>query len=172
MISIRAPLAGSDANDIACLACRYHFNPRSPCGERPSRCRRCYRGRYFNPRSPCGERRPNCCASLVLRSNFNPRSPCGERQAFTASICCTSNFNPRSPCGERRACPAPWCRRYRYFNPRSPCGERLRPDAVDVTAVDISIRAPLAGSDCYFTPKSRIIFKFQSALPLRGATHI
>ena len=37
-----------------------HFNPRSPCGERPASCR-CMRSQvlHFNPRSPCGERRHN-----------------------------------------------------------------------------------------------------------------
>ena len=55
------------------------------------------------------------------------------------------------------------------FNPRSPCGERLvNLHATD--SLDISIRAPLAGSDLIkarsYDPKG----EFQSALPLRGAT--
>ena len=56
-------------------------------------------------------------------------------------------FNPRSPCGERRerwirCWPWSW-----YFNPRSPCGERRRH----------RVQQPVS-------------LRFQSALPLRGAT--
>ena len=59
-----------------------------------------------------------------------------------------SNFNPRSPCGERL--------RYGYgcagsadFNPRSPCGERPR-----------------------FVATSQPVIRFQSTLPMRGATAV
>ena len=39
-------------------------------------------GRHFNPRSPCGERPWRMCACPPTRTNFNPRSPCGERRLF------------------------------------------------------------------------------------------
>ena len=55
-------------------------------------------------------------------------------------------FNPRSPCGERQqrqAC----LHQFYYFNPRSPCGERRK------SAYSL-----------------RISSKFQSTLPVRGAT--
>ena len=57
------------------------------------------------------------------------------------------NFNPRSPCGERQMfSPAP-CGASGYFNPRSPCGERR------------------------LYAESRLAeYKFQSTLPVRGAT--
>ena len=54
----------------------------------------------FNPRSPCGER-PSLPAGDRKASNFNPRSPCGERPSLPAGDRKASNFNPRSPCGER-----------------------------------------------------------------------
>ncbi len=60
-ISIHAPRAGSDYFFAPAPRRRIHFNPRSPCGERPGS------GLYplffinnFNPRSPCGERRLKC----------------------------------------------------------------------------------------------------------------
>ena len=57
------------------------------------------------------------------------------------------NFNPRSPCGERRPL-SWWSRAIRSnFNPRSPCGER-----------QYQLFAILS------------FHKFQSTLPLRGAT--
>ena len=57
MISIHTPLAGSDwrCRRVVCRIC--HFNPHSPCGERPPSCSSVSRCRYFNPHSPCGERR-------------------------------------------------------------------------------------------------------------------
>ena len=36
---------------------------------------------------------------------------------------------------------------YQHFNPRSPCGERQYFEAIREKTDDISIRAPLAGSD-------------------------
>ena len=56
-----------------------------------------------------------------------------------------------------------------YFNPRSPCGERLLFDSPTVLWTDISIHAPLAGSDTWTTEGDKIPV-FQSTLPLRGAT--
>ena len=79
-ISIRAPLAGSDAR----TACH-----RQPCSG------------YFNPRSPCGERQADNAASQEP-FDFNPRSPCGERLHLARHRLDARDFNPRSPCGERR----------------------------------------------------------------------
>ena len=57
-----------------------------------------------------------------------------------------------------------------HFNPRSPCGER--PPHAFAADVDraISIHAPLAGSDDNRTDPREETIKFQSTLPLRGAT--
>ncbi len=56
------------------------------------------------------------------------------------------------------------------FNPRSPCGERPQPSAAAYPRGSISIHAPLAGSDGMgvFTQSAQL--RFQSTLPLRGAT--
>ena len=78
LISIRAPLAGSDVCNGDIFQNNVYFNPRSPCGERPSLRLITAYGLHFNPRSPCGERllrRPRTGGP----SHFNPRSPCGER---------------------------------------------------------------------------------------------
>ena len=65
------------------LSVKYvYFNPRSPCGERPTRSvTATHTIIYFNPRSPCGERRAGLQSRALLRLDFNPRSPCGERRA-------------------------------------------------------------------------------------------
>ena len=55
-ISIHAPRVGSDKHYRLYAARQCDFNPRSPCGERPSTRPWPPRPGYFNPRSPCGER--------------------------------------------------------------------------------------------------------------------
>ena len=56
------------------------------------------------------------------------------------------NFNPHSPCGERLFASS-IIFTYMDFNPHSPCGERLRPPEFYIN-----------------------FFRFQSTLPMRGAT--
>ena len=54
------------------------------------------RARHFNPRSPCGERPASHSSKLPL-SYFNPRSPCGERQAPHSSSSGCPLFQPTLP---------------------------------------------------------------------------
>ena len=60
---------------------------------------------------------------------------------------CGSDFNPHSPCGERPCRPKSFSSERKDFNPHSPCGERHDP--------------------LEFLQDG---YKFQSTLPLRGAT--
>ena len=169
VISIHAPLAGSDRLGLGQVFVSENFNPRSPCGER---------------RAGSGS-----WSSNYLFQSTLPLRGATFAAAFRSSI--SANFNPRSPCGERLACPRQGCHGC-DFNPRSPCGER-HPILADLRLpVEISIHAPLAGSDrpalCGFCqdhdfnprspcgerlPSSQQISwpsLFQSTLPLRGAT--
>ena len=83
------------------------------------------------------------------KADFNPRSPCGERRKNRG---CNrwpcQDFNPRSPCGERRQLVIAFDV-HEDFNPRSPCGERPQDK-----------------------PGQRNNHRFQSTLPVRGATAI
>ena len=147
-ISTHAPRAGSDQSSFAILhnliaifqptlpvrgatqhfdcifPVQQHFNPRSPCGERPD-CRKVvFKGVQFQPTLPVrGATRHNsnifkdctisthapragsdartlfCCLKIL---DFNPRSPCGERHKHALNLDWIINFNPRSPCGERQ----------------------------------------------------------------------
>ena len=103
--------------------------------------------------------------------HFNPRSPCGERPwPFSRIPFHSVHFNPRSPCGERRIYPAVR-HPQRHFNPRSPCGERPEARYSQPLSADISIHAPRAGSDVDVIPLYGVwAEKFQSTLPVRGAT--
>ena len=91
--------------------------------------------------------------NLRVRDNnctryFNPRSPCGERHRRHSHMAPgIPNFNPRSPCGERLLSVPAFRRGGLNFNPRSPCGERPQR-----------------------TAPRRSRPRFQSTLPVRGAT--
>ena len=121
-ISIRAPLAGSDAAWQSPNRGGWNFNPRSPCGER--RLMEIHAERIaISIRAPLagsdGHRqhqmdtkvisiRAPLAGSDIVRllcaqqmQNFNPRSPCGERPASIVNTLPIRDFNPRSPCGER-----------------------------------------------------------------------
>ena len=79
--------------------------------------------------------------------HFNPRSPCGERQTTGPQGTQPPNFNPRSPCGERHAVKMACC-----------------------AVADISIHAPRVGSDSDRDSASCSTRRFQSTLPVWGAT--
>ena len=65
----------------------------------------------------------------------------------------------------------PWSRPCGNFNPHSPCGERQYAYRHPSVKVEISIHTPLAGSDSLLCGRYQYN-KFQSTLPLRGATQI
>ena len=215
LISIRAPLAGSDLAQSLFRTRRTYFNPRSPFGERPEFTALPTRVDIFQSALPLrgatsvdADQSPDVMrfqSALPLRGATSlPRSHRSKRifqsalplrgatrRTPTSTPWC-SYFNPRSPCGERRKRRS-WLRCIPYFNPRSPCGERPFLPEVPQGHREISIRAPLAGSDvrvglyppCQFISiraplaGSDEVFsafgisyiEFQSALPLRGATH-
>ena len=168
MISIHAPLTGSDLAVPIWDGDGVNFNPRSPYGERHPEKSASPPPSNFNPRSPYGERRcfffdvvitNKFQSTLPLRGatarrwtrtlavyNFNPRSPYGERQKVNKRLRFSGNFNPRSPYGERPGTKIPLIT-IMDFNPRSPYGERR-----------------------HFALLFLQQYKFQSTLPLRGAT--
>ena len=125
LISIHALLAESDSWTSPPSSPPCDFNPRSPCGERPSLLRQPHFSRRFQ--STLSLRRATFHVSPPLKAlfHFNPRSPCGERhhprqnnslrRSFQSTLSLRratrrhatpvwtrTNFNPRSPCGERR----------------------------------------------------------------------
>ena len=103
---------------------------------------------YFNPRSPCGER-PNLSETDRKTVEFQSTLPMrGATADFIVAHPTSRDFNPRSPCGERQR---EFCKNLQAanFNPRSPCGERLLGAAQRVR-----------------------VERFQSTLPMRGATNM
>ena len=148
VISIHAPRTGSDAGRKSPAIRRWHFNPRSPHGERPAeRWPLLSELQYFNPRSPHGERRYRMILTgtpIQFQSTLPAR---GATWAESANRKANQDFNPRSPHGERR----------RLRLPRHAPG-------------NISIHAPRTGSDQVGAKVGASLFLFQSTLPARGAT--
>ena len=145
--SIHAPLAGSDTAPPSSTTRARIFNPRSPCGERPSAA--------------------DGAADLVLFSIHAPLA--GSDAIISPLISMSKVFNPRSPCGERPiyASASPVCR---YFQSTLPLrGATVHP-CITCYIVPFSIHAPLAGSDCRPSGFMKSFVRFQSTLPLRGAT--
>ena len=145
-ISIHAPLTGSDTVKPA-----------------PSRALI-----YFNPRSPYGERHP-LFSSFPTAGNFNPRSPYGERRSLSAAYFRTASISIHAPLTgsdcpvTERTSPSV------YFNPRSPYGERPADRPPGASHPDFNPRSPY-GERHLSKRRSRIMYQFQSTLPLRGAT--
>ena len=80
LVSTHAPLAGSDLDDLRFRAGLGGVSTHAPlAGSDPLCGWRCRIGCGFNPRSPCGERPSPPPPRPSIRC-FNPRSPCGERR--------------------------------------------------------------------------------------------
>ena len=147
LISIHAPRVGRDCIPLNPAEQPENFNPRAPCGARPSArskksLLRAFQStrpvwgatlarlilarpiRHFNPRAPCGAR-PYTMPSPSVLLYFNPRAPCGARPMPPRNCSRLSYFNPRAPCGARRGIRFP-AARPQDFNPRAPCGARPR----------------------------------------------
>ena len=130
---------------------------------------------------------------LSYGSDFNPRSPWGERlggwyshkqrQLFQSTLpvggatsdCCKRHQRGRSisihaPRGGSDQNCAGCKQRIQDFNPRSPWGERHGTEKVTFRVKIISIHAPRGGSD-YIPPVLHLFQdRFQSTLPVGGAT--
>ena len=147
VISIHAPRVGSDDDaGSARLPGRISIHAprvgsdRLPQASAPG-------GADFNPRSPCGERPPSC-PGAPLGITFQSTLPVwGATFREGVEIHGFLYFNPRSPCGERHLAP----------HHTSPLGK-------------ISIHAPRVGSDGRDSSTIAAHGRFQSTLPVWGAT--
>ena len=124
------------------------FQPTLPMRGATRRSPRCRpRCRYFNPRSPCGERpsRPGLPPKVWY---FNPRSPCGERHLPAFARRMKRKFQPTLPMRGATCPPRPWATRTGYFNPRSPCGERPGSSCSLASRDTFQPTLPMRGATC------------------------
>ncbi len=145
-ISIHAPLAGSDS-PVTPAAAYMVISIHAPlAGSDHQRRRAGTEIHHFNPRSPCGERRmknSDCVSFRVFQSTLPLR---GATILITAARFTSTDFNPRSPCGER---PVPAFRVVHMGN--------------------ISIHAPLAGSDLTSLFPTKFLHFISIHAPLAGS---
>ena len=195
IISTHAPREGSDRGKRHLPGSTWHFNPRSPRGERPTHDGHGRPRGDFNPRSPRGERPTGTKTRRTTSRNFNPRSPRGERHSavfafqliyvfqpalpargatsapISCSPCMIANFNPRSPRVERlKARFFAHC--FSIFQPALPARGATRTGSGAGAGGSISPRAPREGSDQRRWAASSAPGVFQPALPARGATSL
>ena len=147
-VSTHAPLAGSDLRSWGFLRIRACFNPRSPCGERPSGARRLTRSPGFQP-------------TLPLR---------GATWASWLSFatCAVSTHAPLAGSDGAARGGGPSSTSVSTHAPLA--GSDRSAQVVALGVPQVSTHAPLAGSDedicCEMCDES----VFQPTLPLRGAT--
>ena len=147
LVSIHAPLAGSDMAVRSSRRSLMCFNPRSPRGERPAHCSR-----------------------FVTRLNVSIHAPLAGSDMYARDeVSVGLSFNPRSPRGERRpAAPSAGCPA--RFNPRSPRGERLAENRAISPGQVFQSTLPSRGATGCGSLDMVDLVKFQSTLPSRGAT--
>ena len=169
MISIHAPRAGRDPGRRERRDQRMDFNPRAPCGARPSTCfntrpfrifqstrpvrgatwrrsRRSHRAPDFNPRAPCGARRGFVATGYHLRV-ISIHAPRAGRDVHHGPAGLVGSISIHAPRAGRDSALSSLLALSPDFNPRAPCGARRLP----------------------WTPGSSRL-RFQSTRPVRGAT--
>ena len=146
IISIHAPLAGSDTVGIMVAASVWDFNPRSPCGERPLRGGKMVELSRFQSTLPLRGATLDFWMDSCVKI-FQSTLPLRGATTFVILDHITHTISIHAPLAGSDAFLPATIQPRRDFNPRSPCGERH-----------------------YCWSKDRDGRLFQSTLPLRGAT--
>ena len=171
MISIRAPLAGSDATASATVPPSALFQSALPLRGATQAVAGSGVPDKISIRAPLAGS-DNCeFYNITGNPDFNPRSPYGERPVLSSSnISISGIFQSALPL--RGATPyGHTIIQHATISIRAPlAGSDLNLCVVIACLSPISIRAPLAGSDFGSDKQHLTNSRFQSALPLRGAT--
>ena len=123
-ISIHVLRVEDDPHKLFCLVLCSDFNPRPPCGGRPSAQTLLASHLSFQSTSSVWRTTPGAQPLATTPGYFNPRPPCGGRR-FTSSL--------SPPAGEFQSTSSVWRTtrnvgvldfNHPYFNPRPPCGGR------------------------------------------------
>ena len=168
-ISIHAPLTGSDDPCPPHTFAQRHFNPRSPYGERR------------NPPIPALWL-PQFQSTLPLRGAtiegvnddlpdlISIHAPLTGSDALALILVLNPVISIHAPLTGSDHPYGKYCPPYRYFNPRSPYGERPGASSSREGASRFQSTLPLRGATCTSRSRSVASQQFQSTLPLRGAT--
>ena len=105
LVSIHAPRAGRDCRYPARYSdCQEFQSTRPVRGATPHATTTPRGSTCFNPRAPCGAR-PSFSSKISPPQSFNPRAPCGARPFSPSRVYRAGRFNPRAPCGARHRIP-------------------------------------------------------------------
>ena len=148
LISIHAPLAGCDIDDLIPYANNAKFQSTHPSrgATRAIWIPHSWR-KYFNPRAPCGARQGDHLGGTPLRA-ISIHAPHAGRDRCRRS--------------DRRG-------KY-YFNPRAPCGARPRRLIRPTPRPTFQSTRPVRGATAAWLSLSLFCIQFQSTRPVRGAT--
>ena len=168
-ISIHAPRGGSDRKPMHGFQPRMYFNPRSPWGERLVGYLLSSQNVKFQSTLPVGGATFDNAHYLPPRTDFNPRSPWGERHRQIVKIRTGRLFQSTLPVGGATNANAPTAGRA-VFQSTLPVGGATTTLPKIENDGGISIHAPRVGSDHNTACLFRANRKFQSTLPVWGAT--
>ena len=147
----------------------YHFNPRSPHGERRQGGGRQSQHHRISIHAPRTGSDGVTTTQQMLQSIFQSTLPArGATSVSAKRKKLSSDFNPRSPHGERRQAQFAG-NLLPHFNPRSPHGERPWGKLLSFYQCDFNPRSPHGERRVAFTRQANES-QFQSTLPARGAT--
>ena len=169
-ISIHAPRAGSDLNAFASGLREPNFNPRSPCGERPGDAAGNIAIQLFQSTLPVrGATKCGVCV-MVDAEGFQSTLPVRGATCAIKELEAMERISIHAP---RAGSDANRLSNKAYTSisihaPRAGSDyNRLAKNGKE----KISIHAPRAGSDPDEKNEPPRIYRFQSTLPVRGATH-
>ena len=167
-ISIHAPHAGSDHTGMLCALGPGDFNPRSPCGERLGGSAGSTLSFRFQSTLPM---RGATCFRMSSRTEYSFQSTLPMRGATERSQHIEHDEGISIHAPHAGSDPALGCGQplFRDFNPRSPCGERLDPCLPGIVKQKFQSTLPMRGATgC--ERQAHCTAAFQSTLPMRGAT--
>ena len=192
-ISIHAPRVGRDVVSTIVLVVPWDFNPRAPCGARPSRTVITPSETLFQSTRPVWGATINQGGFQNVHFYFNPRAPCGARQGWVGQWDIQKQFQSTRPVwgatflprgaavGHDISIHAPRVGRdsagqpcggpAQDFNPRAPCGARRGHAFLVFAHQRISIHAPRVGRDVWRPLRPSSATYFNPRAPC-GARHL
>ena len=163
-ISIHAPRVGRDSKTIRRCRSRSDFNPRAPCGARPTARATSATQRRISIHAPRVGR--DCAMRSMMRAlrHFNPRAPCGARRRSPPRSSRFANFNPRAPCGARPDASIAPSAPFAFQSTRPVWGATIRFLRLALHML-ISIHAPRVGRDTSPTVNPAAMSHFNPRAP-------
>ena len=127
---------------------------------------------HFNPRSPCGER-PDLLLTLGRVFDISIHAPrAGSDRRLWQRDPRTLPISIHAPRAGSDISRSPIHSLMPDFNPRSPCGERRGKYGETIDAMEFQSTLPVRGATSGSSPSYPSEARFQSTLPVRGATGV